>query len=257
MKIRPLSNTRNLVITYTLLFGILVAGIFAIFILQHKTFVNTSDAYDQGYFWTVEMKKNLQALVAGDGYPMWSWARGTGMDLKPPIDPFLVIAALFPVGYVEFGYTIAILLRLYFAGIAFIAFAGEVGMDIFRRLIGAISYVFASWTLNVALVQGQFIDMLILFPLLVMGVDRVYKGKTPAMFIIAVGFSVAINYYLAFMAAIAIILYIILRYFAYNEKFNFLTYIKSIGLFILYGIVGIMTAAFFVLVTIKTLMGET
>ena len=98
MKIRPLGNTRNLVITYTLLFGILVAGIFAIFILQHKTFVNTSDAYDQGYFWTVEMKKNLQALFAGDGYPMWSWARGTGMDLKPPIDPFLVIAALFPVG---------------------------------------------------------------------------------------------------------------------------------------------------------------
>ena len=255
MIIRPLSNTRNLVITYTLLFGILVAGIFAIFILQHKTFVNTSDAYDQGYFWTVEMKKNLQALVAGDGYPMWSWARGTGMDLKPPIDPFLVIAALFPVGYVEFGYTIAILLRLYFAGIAFIAFAGEVGLDNFRRLIGAISYVFASWTLDVALVQGQFIDMLILFPLLVMGVDRVYKGKTPALFIIAVGFSVAINYYLAFMAAIAIILYIILRYFAYNEKFNILTYIKSIGLFIVYGIVGIMTAAFFVLVTIKTLMG--
>ena len=35
MKIRPLNNTRNLVITYTLLFGILVAGIFAIFILKN------------------------------------------------------------------------------------------------------------------------------------------------------------------------------------------------------------------------------
>ena len=255
MKIKPLGNTRNLVIVYTLLFGILVVGIFAVFIMQHKTFVNTSDAYDQGYFWTVEMKHNLQALFAGDGYPMWSWARGTGMDLKPPIDPFLVIASLFPVGYIELGYTIAILLRLYCAGLAFIAFGGEVGLDNFRRLIGSISYVFASWTLNVALIQGQFIDMLILFPLLVMGVDRVYKGKTPALFIIAVGFSVAVNYYLAFMAAIAIILYIILRYFAYYDKFEALTYFKSIGLFIVYGIIGIMTAAFFVLITLKNLMG--
>lgn len=257
MKLRPLGRTSSLVITYTILFGILVLGIFMWFILQHKTFVNLSDAYDQGYFWTVEMKKNLQALFAGDGYPMWSWARGTGMDLKPPIDPFLVIAALFPVGYIELGYTIAILLRMYCAGLAFIAFAGEVGLDNFKRLMGAICYVFASWCINVALIQGQFIDILILFPLLVMGVEKVYKGKSPALFIAAVGFSMAINYYLAFMAAIAIIVYIILRYFHYMETFRLGEYAAFIGKFVIYGIIGIMTAAFFVLVTIRMLMGAT
>jgi len=257
MKLRPLKNTKSLVITYTLIFGILILGIFALFIIQHKSFVNTSDAYDQGYFWTVEMKKNLQALFAGDGYPMWSWGRGTGMDLKPPIDIFLVIASLFPIGYIELGYTVAIVLRLYCAGLAFIAFGGEVNMDNFQRLIGSVSYVFASWCINVALVQGQFIDLLILFPLLVMGVEKVYKGRTPALFIAAVGFSVAINYYLAFMAAIAIIIYILLRYFHHCETFNFLEYIKYIGRFILYGVIGIATAAFFVLVTIRTTMGAT
>ena len=117
MHIRPLKNTRNLVFTYTIMFCILVLGVFALFIIQHRSFVNMADAYDQGYFWTVEMKQNLLSLISGDGYPMWSWARGTGADLKPPIDIFMIIAALFPVGYIELGYTVAIVLRLYCAGL--------------------------------------------------------------------------------------------------------------------------------------------
>lgn len=254
---RPLEKTRNLWITYTIMFCLLMIGIFLLFILQHRTFVNLSDAYDQGYFWTTEMKQNLQALFAGDGYPMWSWARGTGMDLKPPIDPFLMIAALFPIGYIELGYTVAIVLRMYCAGLAFLAFGGEVGMAGYNRLMGAICYVFASWSINVALIQGQFIDILILFPLLVMGVDKIYKGKTPALFIAVVGFSVAINYYLAFMSAIAIVIYILLRYFHYMDRFSLPEYLSYIIRFVVFGLIGIMTAAFFVLVTIKTLMGAT
>lgn len=255
MNISPLKNTRNLVITYTIMFGIIVLGVFALFIIQHRSFVNMADAYDQGYFWTVEMKKNLQSLIAGDGYPMWSWARGTGADLKPPIDFFMMIAALFPVGYIELGYTIAIVLRMYCAGLAFIAFAGEVELDNFRRLMGSICYVFSSWAINVALLQGQFIDMLILFPLLVMGVDKIYKRKSPVLFIVVVGFCMAINYYLAFMAAIAVIIYILLRYFRYAKTFKPGEYAAYIGRFVIYGIVGIMTGAFFILVSIKTLLG--
>lgn len=255
MHIQPLKNTRNLVITYTIMFCILVLGVFALFIIQNRSFVNMADAYDQGYFWTAEMKKNLQSLIAGDGYPMWSWARGTGADLKPPIDIFMIIAALFPAGHIELGYTVAILLRMYCAGLAFIAFAGEVEMDNFRRLMGAICYVFSSWAINVALMQGQFIDMLILFPLLVMGVDRICKKKSPVLFIIAVGFCMAINYYLAFMAAIAILMYILLRYFKYSDRFRIGEYAAYIGRFILFGITGMMTGAFFILVSIRTLMG--
>lgn len=255
MAIRPLKNTRNLIITYTIIFCILVIGVFAIFIVQHRSFVNMADAYDQGYFWTVEMKKNLQSLLAGNGWPAWSWGRGIGADLKPPIDVFMIIAALFPVGYIELGYTIAIILRMYCAGIAFMAFASQVKLDNYRRLMGAICYVFAGWAINVALLQGQFIDMLILFPLLVMGVDRVYQKKSPVLFMVAVGFSVAINYYLAFMEAIVTVIYILLRYFKYVERFRASEYFAIVGRFIAYGITGISTGAFFFLISARTLMG--
>ncbi len=253
-RIKPLKNTGTTLVTYTILFCIMMAGIFAMFILENRSFVNHADAYDQGYFWTVEMKHNLDSLFSGDGYPVWSWDRGTGIDTKMPIDPFLIVASFFPAGYVELGYTVAILLRLYFAGFAFILFCREVKLSNFQALIGALCYVGTTWTINLSLMQGQFIDLFILFPLLVMSVDRIYKGKSPALFMLVVGITVGINYYLAYMAAIGIIIYIFFRYFTYHE-FSFGRYFGYIGRFMLYGIVGIMISAIFILVTLKTLSG--
>ena len=135
-KIRPLKNTGTTIITYTILFCILMAGIFAMFILQGRSFVNHADAYDQGYFWTVEMKHNLDSLFAGNGYPLWSWDRGTGIDTKMPIDPFLVIASLFPAGYVELGYTVAIILRLYFAGVMIVGSRGHDQAELLGIMVG-------------------------------------------------------------------------------------------------------------------------
>ena len=252
--LRPLRSTLLTTITYTILFIIMMAGIFALFIMQGRSFVNSSDAYDQGYFWTAEMGHYLKSLFAGDGYPLWSWDRGPGLDTKLPIDPFMIFASLFPAGRIELGYTIAIALRLYFAGIAFILFAKEAELDNYKALMGALCYVSSSFTINVALVQGQFIDMFILFPLLVMSVDRIYKGKSPFWFMLIVGVTVSINYYLAFMAAIGIVIYIIFRYFRYYD-FEAKRYFAFMGRFIIYGIVGIMLSAVFVYVTIVTLSG--
>lgn len=231
-----------------------MAGIFAWFIIEGRSFVNHADAYDQGYFWTVEMKHNLKSLVSGDGYPLWSWDRGTGLDTKLPVDPFLIIAALFPAGSTELGYTAAILLRLYFSGLAFIFFCKEVGLSNFQALAGALCYISATWTINLALMQGQFVDLCLLFPLLVMSVDRIYKGKTPVLFMLIVGITTGINYYLAYMAAIGVISYILLRYFYYNS-FSLKRYFSYILRFIVYGITGIMISAIFILVTLQTLSG--
>ena len=252
--IKPLKNKWTSMITYTILFAVLMAGIFALFIYQGRSFVNSSDAYDQGYFWTAEMGNNLRSLFGGDGYPLWSWDRGTGLDTKLPIEPFMILASFFPAGKIELGYTIAIILRLYFAGFAFILFCWEIALDNFKALFGALCYVSCSFTINVALVQGQFIDMFILFPLLVMAADRIYKGKSAVPFMLIVGITVGINYYLAYMAAIGIVIYIVFRYFHYHE-FSAKEYFAYLGRFIVYGIAGILMSAIFVYVTIVTLSG--
>ncbi len=241
---------------YTILFCIVAAGIFVLFIVNNKTFIYDGDASDQGYFWTIEMKNSLHSLLAGDGYPLWSWYRGMGLDAKLPIDPFVVIASLFPIAHMELGYSVAILLRLFFAGIAFVLFAHEVELDGFQSAFGSICYVFSTWTINLALMQGQYIDIFILFPLLALAVDRICKGKSPAPFIFIVGITVAVNFYLAYMSAIIIILYLLLRYFHYHsEDGSFTDYLAYVGRFMLYGIAGIMISAVFVMATLQTLSG--
>lgn len=252
--LQPLKSTSRTILTYTILFIVMMTGIFALFILQGRSFVNNSDAYDQGYFWTAEMGNSLRSFFGGDGYPMWSWDRGPGLDTKLPIDPFLVIASLFPAGQIELGYTIAIILRLYCAGIAFIVFCKEISLPNYNALIGALCYVASTYTINVSLVQGQFIDLFILFPLMVMSVDRIYKGKSPMPFMLIVGITMSINYYLAYMAAIGIVIYIVFRYFTYRE-FRFKDYLIYLGRFMVYGIVGIMLSAIYVYVTVKTVSG--
>ena len=113
-----------MVLQYTLLFGILVLGVYGVLILSHRSFIQGGDGYKQGYFWTVELKKQIENLAAGGGLSLWSWSRGLGMDVQINhfLDPFNWIAAAFPAGYIELGYTLAVILRMYFGGLAFLAF---------------------------------------------------------------------------------------------------------------------------------------
>ncbi len=252
--VKPLRSKLSTIVTYTILFIILMAGIFALFWMQGRSLVNNADAYDQGYFWTAEMGRNLKSLLSGNGWPLWTWDRGTGIDTKFPIDIFVMIASFFPAGKIELGFTVATLLRLYFAGFAFILFCWEVALDNFKALLGALCYVSCSFTINVSLVQSQFINLFILFPLLALSVDRIYKGKSPVMFMLVVGITVSVNQYLAYMAAIGIIIYIFFRYFHYHE-FTAKSYFAYIGRFIVYGVIGIMLSAVFVYVTIVAITG--
>lgn len=254
MKIDPVKNTKALLITYTLIFCLLTAGVFCVFIWLHKSFIQYGDSYKQGYFWVVELKNGFESLFAGNGYPRWSWYKGTGMETSFPTDPFDIIAAMFPAGHIELGYTLATVLRLYVSGLAFIAFAKEAKLDNFRCLLGGICYAFCGWCIDVAFVQAQFLINTILFPLLIRETERIYKGRSPVLFMLLIMYYMMRTVYFAYMAAIGIILYVIIRYPAYSEKFRFAEFAGRIGTFILYGLIGITASAVCSATLIKNLM---
>lgn len=247
--------TLLLLAKYTLIFIILTLGVFAVFILAHKVFIHYGDAYKQGYFWTVELRNNLKSLAAGEGYPLWSWYKGLGMEVSLPTDPFQVVAALFPPGYIEFGYTFAILLRMYCSGLAFIALGREMEMTDLGCLVGGFGYAYSGWIVNMALAQGSFLNATTVLPILILSVDRIYKKKSPLIFIFTVAYFLICSPYTAYMAAIATVIYIFLRYAAYNDYFKLSEYLKQIGVFIVYGLIGICISAVTLLPMILTLRG--
>lgn len=244
-----------LLVSYTVMFAVIAAGVFFWFFSNGKTFINEYDALDQGYFWTVELKDNIHSFLSGNGYPQWHWYKGTGMESKSPTDIFALIAIAFPDSMLDIGYTVAVIVRLYCSGLAFIAFAKEVKLSNYQALMGAVCYVFSTWIIDVSLIQAQFINITVILPLVIAGVDRIYKGKSPAVFMITVAWAMCNSIYLGYMVGICTVLYILLRYFAYCEKFSIKEYLVYIAKFMGYGIVGIAVSMAVTITTIGTLMG--
>ena len=162
---------------YTLCFSIVFFLIFLFYIKAGKSFIQYGDGYRQGYFWTIEFKNAVSDLLAGNGFDFWNWYAGLGRPAKMGylVDPFCWLASLFVPAHIEFGYTVGIVAEMYCAGLAFIFAAKNFGAKKLVLVTGSIGYVFSSWVLNTALIQGHFILNLVLFPLLVAGVDLIYR----------------------------------------------------------------------------------
>ena len=235
-----------LLLQYTVLFGVFVAGIFAVLLITHRSFMQYHDAYRQGAFRLIEFKNQIDNVLSGKGFFWWSWYEGTGLDepLENFVDPFSLIGALFPIRYIELGFTVAALLRMYCGGLAFMFLGREVGLKKNQKLIGAILYVFSACFIGLALRQSENLKNIFLFPLLVASVERIYKGKRPTLFILTVAYYLLFTFYFSYMSGIIILIYIVLRYFAYNEKFRLKEFAPVFGRFIGYGIIGLMIPAF-------------
>ena len=243
-------------VQYTLLFCVLILGVYGVLILSHRSFIQGGDGYKQGYFWTVELKKQIESLAAGDGMSLWSWSKGLGMDVQTNyiLDPFNWIAASFPAGYIELGYTLAVILKMYFGGLAFLAFMRYAGAGVFESLFGSISYVFAGYFIVIGLIHADAMFSIFMFPLLILGVERIYKGKSPVLFVFSVAYYLIRFLYYAYMAGVAVFIYILLRYFAYHE-FEIKDYFRSLGRFIVWGLTGIFIAGFQLMVDVPALFG--
>lgn len=79
----------NIFLQYTLLYGVYVAGIFAVLILSHRDIMQYHDSFTQGVYRLVELRNQLRSILSGDGFSFWSWYEGTGLDepLENFVDP--------------------------------------------------------------------------------------------------------------------------------------------------------------------------
>ncbi len=244
---QTLSQNRNkwLFAQYTVLFCVFTVGIFFALFITQRTFMQFHDAYTQGVFRLLELRNQMESIASGNGFSFWSWYEGPGMD--EPLENFIeigsLVGALFPAKLVEIGLTVAALVRMYLGGIAFLLLGREVELTRRQNLIGALLYVFAACFIGMAIRQSEMLVNAYLFPLLVLAVDRIYKEKSPAPFILVVAYYMAVTIYNAYMSAIVIVIYILLRYLHYNDEFKLKAYAATIGRFILYGIIGMVISA--------------
>lgn len=239
-------DRRKLFIWYSILFLICAAGVFFAFFRYDQSLIWKFDGLNQHFAGLVKLRRLLKEVIVNHSFSFWSWDIGLGADTVGNMawvmgDPFSYITVLFKPAYMHIGYNLSILLRLYCAGFTFLCFLRNQRFEVSTSLIGGIGYAFSSWLLG-ALVHPFFLTQSIVFPMLILGIEKIYQRKSPFLLIAASFFSCTSSLYFTYMNAIMCGIYSFVRYFEYN-KFRWASCLKKMCSILGYALVGGMISA--------------
>ena len=231
-------------ISYTFLFCLVSLLMFWYFPAYHKSFIWQQDGLKQHYngllYYSRYLKDIISTLLSGGGFrlPMWDHSVGYGSDIITTFhyyaigDPLTLLSVFVPLSLMEFFYAFLLFLRAFIGGLGFSALSLSRANSRFYTLLGALIYCFSAYTLVSGLMHGIFMVPVCYFPWMIYGIDRIFKGRSPAVFIISTAAAAAANFYFLYMEALLSVLYIAIRFIEeerdrYKEKQEPERYIKD------------------------------
>ena len=244
-------SLRSLIQRYTLWYAVCaVICLLPFFLFAHRSFITFDDGLHQQYIYYLYVGKWIRKLFENlfvkhiFEIPMWDMSIGMGSDplisvfgvTYPFADPFGWLFALIPLSATEIVFDLLILVRLYLAGVAFSAFAYNRKLTDKGILIGSLTYVFSA-VITVGFRQVVFQSIFILFPLLLIGADRLWHGKGNRTYVIVLAIMTFYSPYFTYMSGLMLIIYCVMRFFAAKTGINTLG--KLLVRFVGYSVAGI------------------
>jgi len=161
-----------------------------------------------------------------------------------PISPLNLLSAFITYQSMEWYYNAVIILRLYFSGLAFSFFCGDIsGKPDWAVLIGSLVYTFSGWSVYTACRHPAFLLAIVYLPMLTAGLDRVLREKRAWLFILFVFLSALSGFYFLYMETVFMFIYALIRVHHLYPRQYFSNVIKK-GLFVsLCYITGVCVAA--------------
>lgn len=255
-----------LVLAYTALFALLMGIWAAIFALNGQSFIQYGDTLKQHYPFLVYygrwLRQAARCVLTGAAVPTWDFSIGYGADIITTLsyyglgDPLDLLAAFVPGRRTEQLLEGLIVLRLYLAGLAFMAFSRRHGNSRFGTLLGALAYVFSAWPIQAGLIEPVFLVPMYCFPLMLLGADDLFEGRSPVLYIAAIALTALSNFLFFYMAAVLLVLYAIAVYSKRYGAKNLRTLPPLLAKFIGFALVGIAISAVTLLPTAQELFGS-
>lgn len=215
-----MSRRRSLVF-YTGCFALVFCLGFLVFFTEGKSFVWKSDGYRQYYPALQYLGEYYRKVIKGlftdlSSIPMIDYRIGQGEDIITTLanyglgDPLTLFTVFVPARYTEYLYDFLIALRLYLSGLAFLAFCGEFKWDRRNSVLGALIYVFcgfAVWSIK----DPFFLNALIYLPLILLGVERILRKKSPLVLAVSACLCAMSSYYFFYMIVLCSFAYFAVR----------------------------------------------
>lgn len=224
------------------------------FISLNKALIWNGDGLGQHYIALTYYGKYLRGIVkelfmnGNLTFPLWDFSIGYGGDILTTFnyyvigDPLNLLSALVPASKTEYLYSFLVLFRLYLAGISFSMYCRYTKKGRFATLCGSLTYVFCAYALFASARHPFFINPMIYFPLLLIGIEKVFHGKKPYLFIGTIFVSAISNFYFFYMLTILCFIYAIIRFFAVHQKNRVLKFFLCLRNFCGYYLVGVFLA---------------
>ena len=255
---------------YTLMFLLMCIVAFLPFFTEGKSFVwgaGVEDGLSQHFsalaYYGEALREFFRNLLAG--HPklvMWDMSLGYGADILSTLnyyaigDPLNLLYGFVSPKNTETMYNFMIVLRMYLAGITFIMYARKMKKRSYGTVIGALVYVFSGFCFRLGLRHPFFINPMIYFPLLCLGIEKIYQRERPYVFIFAVCVSAMSNYYFLYMLTIFAVIYAWIRFYKYSEENKIKTFFLTILKFGMYYTLGIAMAAVILLPSVMGFLGN-
>ena len=254
---------------YTVLFAIIAFLVFSWYFLKGRTIIYYGDGWRQHFKALVYYGRFLRSIVRefllGHGLviPAWDFSIGEGSDILGTLnyyvigDPFAFFSVFVPTRFMHIFYQAMNLLRIYLAGIAFSCLCFHTGQkNRYAVMAGAMTYVFCLWAIYNAAKHPYFLNPMIYFPLLILGVEKILKKQKPYLFIATVFVSAVSNFYFFYMLVLTTVVYVIIR-LLFIYKRDILSACKIILQVGAYSVIGVLLAAVIILPICYVFLGDT
>ncbi len=187
----------------------------------------------------------VKNILTHQDLPLWDFSIGYGADIITTFhyyvlgDPLTLLSIFVPMQYTEYLYTFLILIRYFLVGVSFIAYCHYMEKVSWSTFIGALTYTFCGFAIYAGIKHPYFLNPMIYFPIIFIGIEKIYQKKSPLLFISIVFISAISNFYFFYMLCIIMFIYASIRFFHYYHQDYIQNIIKKITQFIAYYLVGI------------------
>ncbi len=237
-------------VIYTLIYLAITAMIYHYFNAQNKSMVYHYDGWYQHIrsltYYSQWLRDSIKGILHGQGLKTFTFGIGYGADLVTTLsyycigDPLTIFSVFFSRGNIIHFYHFLLLLRPYLGGLFFAMYcyyrsrhdgwgstargivgktsdlvseSSNSGISIPVLLGAAIAYDFSEVTLYLGRWHPYFIIPLVIFPLILLGIEKILCEKKPLLYILAVCLGGISNFYFFYMMMVFTALYIIVRGF--------------------------------------------
>lgn len=216
---------RQYYVLYTAMFAFMCFIVFCWYFLSGRTFIWEVDGWRQHYKALVYYAKYLRSIIRELLYnyrfviPEWDFVFGEGNDIFQTLhyyvigDPFAVFSFLVPIRFLWIYYDFMILFRLYLSGIAFscLCFYTKKNIGRYAVMAGALSYIFCYWAILNANGHPCFLNPMLYFPLIILGVEKILRKEKSYLLTVSVFLAAISNFYFFYNIVLMTVAYVTVR----------------------------------------------